>query len=104
GSTISFAAGAPAGLEPVNLQRGGRSRLMRAALYPAGTPYRALATITTPAGEVLGDALAAVRPGGDLGTGWVVYIAADLLASPQREQLLSYVLAAANQLVESGGG
>ena len=92
GSTVSFdpALGMP--LAPHQFRQQGSSRLMRRSLYPNATRYVSLAPVTLADGTANGDALAAVQPGGELGNGWIVYLASDMLQYPNREALLDALL------------
>jgi len=91
GSQVTFAPEF-GNFSPWTMDKGGSARLMRREQYPDAAAYVPLATVSLPDGKLNGDAIAAVQPGGELGDGWVIYVAKDLLAYPSRERLLDAVL------------
>jgi hypothetical protein len=91
-STISFAKEFAPDLGVWKVRRAERSRLMRADLYPDAMSYQALASVTYADGQIGGDAIACVQPGGALGNGRIIYVASALLQHPDREQVLESIL------------
>ncbi|MBI5833506.1 MAG: hypothetical protein HZB16_14500 [Armatimonadetes bacterium] len=92
GSRVKFDPALGTDVPAFQLKSAGSSRLMRKTQYPGAPRYVSLARVDLPDGTANGDALAAVQPGGDLGQGWIVYVAADLLQCPDRETLLDALL------------
>lgn len=92
-SRVVFDGAFSSELEPWTMAKGGGSRLMRHAHYPDARSYRSLGRVVLPDGSHHGDAIAAVQPGGDLGSGRIIYVAGDLQKHPNREVLLDAILA-----------
>ena len=91
-STIAFAEALSSDLGVWEVGRAKGSRLMRASLYPDAMSYQALASVTHADGQYGGDAIASVQPGGELGTGRIIYVASALLEHPDREKVLESIL------------
>ena len=91
-STITFAEEFSSDLGLWEVGRAKGSRLMRASLYPDAMSYQALASVTHADGQFGGDAIASVQPGGELGTGRIIYVASALLEHPDREKVLESIL------------
>ncbi|MFP6645904.1 MAG: hypothetical protein VCF24_20460 [Candidatus Latescibacterota bacterium] len=91
-STIAFAEEFSSDLGLWEVGRAKGSRLMRASLYPDAMSYQALASVTHADGQFGGDAIASVQPGGELGTGRIIYVASALLEHPDREKVLESIL------------
>ena len=92
GSRVTFDRAFSTALQPWTMKKGGGSRLMQSQLYPGAKSYKALATVTLPDGDVNGDAIACVQPGGELGDGRIIYVAGDLLGHPERDRLFDAIL------------
>jgi hypothetical protein len=92
GARITFSESLSSDLAPWVMDKAGGSRLMVSSLYPDAKSYMALASAALPDGTPLGDAIAWVQPGGDLGEGRILYVAGDLLRYPDREGLLDALL------------
>lgn len=71
-----------------------KSRLMSKSVYPDAKSYRSLMKVSGPDGEYIGDAVAAVQPGGAFNDGTIVFLATGLNGYPDREALLDEVLKA----------
>jgi len=89
---IAFSKALAPSLEPWILDSPGESRLMTSSLYPDAKSYTPLASAALKDGTHLGDAIACVRPGGDLREGKIFFVAGDLLRYPDREKLLDALL------------
>lgn len=100
GSRFTFDAEAMPGLDAWTIERGGGCRLMTAEVYPDAASYESLCRVELPDGTYNGDAIAMVQPGGGLGDGRIVYVAADLAGYPDREALLNAALAYVHRLAE----
>jgi hypothetical protein len=94
GSRVTFDLFFAKTLDEWKMAKGGGSRLMHKDMYPDARSYVTLARVESPAGEYLGDAIAGVEPGGDLGSGKILYVAGDLVNYPGRVALLDAILAA----------
>ncbi len=70
------------------------SRLMTKALYPEAKSYESLMQVVDAQGNVVGDAVALVQPGGKFGDGTVVYLASHMSLYPDRQGLLNALLKA----------
>ena len=68
------------------------ARVTRRKLYAAEVAYRSCAEIRNPAGDVVGDAVAVIGPGGELGSGRIVNVATDLQGYRRRAALLARIL------------
>ena len=91
-STISFSKKLTTDLGEWKVTRAQGSRLMRADLYPVAGSYETLASVSRADGQVGGDAIASVQPGGTLGDGRIIYVASALLQHPHREQIFDAIL------------
>ncbi len=91
-STITFAKEFAPDLGVWEVARSEGSRLMRSDLYPDASSYQALASVTNADGQIHGDAIACVQPGGALGNGRIMYVASALLQHPDREEVLESIL------------
>ena len=91
-SRLRFATDFAPDLPDWSMENGGGSRLIRRDAYPQADTYHSLATVYTPDGAPLGDAVAEVQPGGTLGSGRILYVAGDLLQYPDRTGLLDALL------------
>lgn len=80
-------------------ERTNKSRLMNEAVYPNAKSYHSLMKVFGPDGEYIGDAVAAVQPGGEFNDGTIVYLASGLTQYPDREGLLDQVLKATHSLM-----
>ena len=65
-------------------------------MYANAKSYLGLASVESPDGEYLGDAITGVQPGGEFGTGGILYVAGDLVNYPDRAALLDAILSAAS--------
>jgi hypothetical protein len=77
-----------------------KSRLMNQAVYPDAKSYRSLIKVFGPDGDYIGDAVAAVQPGGEFNDGTIVYLATGLTRYPDRESLLDQVLQATHHMMD----
>lgn len=77
-----------------------KSRLMRERLYPNAKSYESLVKVFDAKGEYVGDAVAAVQPGGEFKDGTVIYLADGMTKYEDREALLNEVLKVVHRSIE----
>lgn len=87
-------------LDPWTSERRVKSRLMNESVYPDAKSYRSLIKVIGPDGEYIGDAVAAVQPGGEFNDGTIIYLASGLTRYPDREGLLDQVLKATHHMMK----
>ncbi len=89
---VVFPADFPGGFKEWTLLKGIASRLPNRDLYPSKVKYKSLATVSSSDGKELGDMIAVIGPGGQLGNGRIVYLASSLQEHPQKELILASLL------------
>jgi hypothetical protein len=85
---VVFCRGLLRDLDEWESRRAIRARIPKRGNYGDDVFYRSLAEVRDERGSVVGDAIAVIGPGGELGRGRIVYAACDLEDSPRRAELL----------------